>query len=219
MRPLPLNLLIFIFLLGFLLAFIQLGLLTIAFDKLGLSQSSAFTLLFISLMGSMINLPITRIQAEAPPVEIAAQIKPLWRFPRLKFTGTTLIALNVGGGLIPILFSFYLLQQHEITLLQVMMAIIIVSAISYLVSRPIHGLGIGMPMFIAPLTAALTALLLNPEQSAPLAYICGTMGVLIGADLFRLKDIRHMGTPIAAIGGAGTFDGIFITGIVAVLLA
>jgi uncharacterized membrane protein len=43
--------------------------------------------------------------------------------------------------------------------------------------------------------------------------------VILGADILRLKDIRHMGTPIASIGGAGTFDGIFITGIVAVLLA
>ena len=76
-----------------------------------------------------------------------------------------------------------------------------------------------MPMLVAPLTAAITAALINPEYSAPLAYICGTIGVLIGADLLRLKDIRKMGTPIASIGGAGTFDGIFITGIVAVLLA
>jgi uncharacterized membrane protein len=35
----------------------------------------------------------------------------------------------------------------------------------------------------------------------------------------RLKDIRRLATPIASIGGAGTFDGIFLTGIVAVLLA
>ena len=76
-----------------------------------------------------------------------------------------------------------------------------------------------MPVFVAPFTAALTALLLAPEQSAPLAYICGTLGVLIGADILRLNDIRKIGTPMASIGGAGTFDGIFITGIVAVLLA
>ena len=76
-----------------------------------------------------------------------------------------------------------------------------------------------MPVFIAPVTAALVALIISPDQSAPLAYICGTLGVLIGADLFRLKDIKQMAIPVAAIGGAGTFDGIFFTGIVAVLLA
>jgi uncharacterized membrane protein len=61
--------------------------------------------------------------------------------------------------------------------------------------------------------------LLSPAHSAPLAYADGTLGVLIGADLARLQDIRHLGTPLAAIGGAGAFDGIFITGIVAALLA
>jgi uncharacterized membrane protein len=76
-----------------------------------------------------------------------------------------------------------------------------------------------MPILLAPLAAALAAILLNPEQSPPLAYISGTLGVLIGADLLRLKDIRKLATPIASIGGAGTFDGIFFTGIIAVLLA
>jgi uncharacterized membrane protein len=95
----------------------------------------------------------------------------------------------------------------------------LVSAISFAFSRPMAGLGVAMPIFIAPLAAALVAMLINPGQSAPLAYICGTLGVLIGADLLRLKDIQQMGVPVAAIGGAGTFDGIFITGIVAVLLA
>ena len=76
-----------------------------------------------------------------------------------------------------------------------------------------------MPIFIAPISAAIVAILLEPEFSAPLAYISGTLGVVIGADLLRVGNIRDMGVPVASIGGAGTFDGIFITGIVAVLLA
>jgi uncharacterized membrane protein len=83
----------------------------------------------------------------------------------------------------------------------------------------VPGLGITLPVFIAPVTAAVTALLLDSEHSAPLAYISGTLGVLIGADLLRLDSIRKMGSPIASIGGAGSFDGIFLTGLVAVLLA
>ena len=75
-----------------------------------------------------------------------------------------------------------------------------------------------MPVFIAPLTAALVAVTLNPEHGAALAYFSGTMGVLIGADLLRLSEIGRTGSALASIGGAGTFDGIFITGIVAVLL-
>ena len=43
--------------------------------------------------------------------------------------------------------------------------------------------------------------------------------MLLGADLFRVKDIRRLGAPVASIGGAGPFGGVFITGLVAVLLA
>ena len=46
-----------------------------------------------------------------------------------------------------------------------------------------------------------------------------TFYALIGADLMNLGAIRGLGTPVASIGGAGTFDGIFVTGIGAVLLA
>ena len=76
-----------------------------------------------------------------------------------------------------------------------------------------------MPIFMAPLASALLALALDPEHAAPLAYISGVFGVLIGADILRLNTIAGLGTPVAAIGGAGTFDGIFMTGIIAALLA
>ena len=52
-----------------------------------------------------------------------------------------------------------------------------------------------------------------------IAYISGVMGTLIGADLMNLGRLSELGAPVASIGGAGTFDGIFLTGIVAVLLA
>ena len=40
-----------------------------------------------------------------------------------------------------------------------------------------------------------------------------------GADLLNLDKIQGLGAPIASIGGAGTFDGVFLTGILAALLA
>lgn len=214
----PGNLLLLLFAVGVLVALIQLGLLQIAFNKLGLSSSSAYLLLFSSLFGSMINLPLFSIRTGPhPPAEVRQPLFP--GFPTWRFTDRTLVALNVGGGLIPIGFSIYLFRHSDIVLLEVVQAVFFVSMVSYFFSRPIRGLGIGMPILIAPLSAALVAVLLNPDASPPLAYISGTMGVLIGADLLRLKDIRQLGAPFASIGGAGTFDGIFITGIVAVLLA
>ena len=215
----PFTIIFFIFVLTFIVAFVQVGLLTVAFGKLGLSQESAFLLLFSSLMGSMINLPLFRMRSNPPSRPENYPIRPRWLYPNFEHNGRTLVAVNVGGGVIPVLFSIYLIKNNPVSLLEVLLGIAGVGTVSYLFSRPIPGLGIGMPILIAPLAAALVALALDPVQSAPLAYVSGTLGVLIGADLMRFPDIRRLGAPLASIGGAGTFDGIFITGIVAVLLA
>jgi len=215
----PAGLLVGIFLFALLFAVVQVGAVSIAFDKLGLSAHSAMLLLLTSLAGSAVNLPLFTLNAEAPPAEYWRR-RPHWSTPLLTLRpDKVLVALNVGGGLVPVAFSAYLLSRHPVSLGTATVAVAMQSAVCYLASRPIQGVGIGMPIFIAPLSAALIAVILRPEQSAPLAYICGTVGVLVGADLLRLPDVRRLGSPLASIGGAGTFDGIFISGIVAVLLA
>lgn len=214
------HLLLFLFAVGFLLVFAQVGLLTIAFDKLGLSAGSAFLLLFASLVGSAVNLPLFTVRTEPPgPGLRTVTLAGLLRVPPTPFTGRTIVAVNVGGCLLPVAFSAYLMIHHPLNPLHVVAAVALVSAVCYSVSRPLPGLGIGMPMLVAPITAAVVALLVDPAHSAPLAYSCGTLGVLLGADLMHLPEIRRLGAPMASIGGAGTFDGIFITGLVAVLLA
>ena len=215
----PIQLILFLFILGFLLTFVQLGLLTIAFDKLDLSAEAAFTILFISLFGSSINLPLFVIKSDVPMQPLPPQVWQLLRQNHLVYEGKTTIAANIGGCVIPVCFSAYLTLNTDISFFSLVTGITLVTMISYLFSQPVKGLGIAMPIFIAPLSAALVALTIDPAHSAPLAYIAGTMGVLIGADILRLKNIKQLGTPLASIGGAGTFDGIFITGVVAVLLA
>lgn len=214
------NLLVFVFLLIFLIAFVQIGLLSIAFDKLGLSSHAAFLLLTSSLVGSVVNLPLFSVSSDPPPPGLMDQYLRRSLLPHPRFRpGRTLIMANVGGCVIPVGFSLYLLRHTGVTLGQVALATALVTAVCRWISRPVPGMGIGMPVFVAPLAAALAAVVIGPHHSAPLAYISGTLGVLIGADLLRMEDIRRMGAPMASIGGAGTYDGIFITGIVAVLLA
>ncbi|MDF0591088.1 DUF1614 domain-containing protein, partial [Candidatus Methanocrinis natronophilus] len=96
--------------------------------------------------------------------------------------------------------------------------------VTHAVARPIRGLGIATPLFIPPLAAALSAILLTtafcpiPECRFVTAYVGGVLGTLVGADILNLHRIADLGAPVASIGGAGTFDGIFITGAIAVLL-
>ncbi len=214
----PLRLMLFILALTFLIVFVQIGLITVAFDKLGLSEDSAYLLLLCTLVGSVVNLPLfsLRNDSEVPP----EMQKPLMRWPffmQPPVAGKIIVTVNVGGAVVPVAFSLYLITHNPLNLIQVTAAVAAVSYISHMISRPM--LGIGMPMLIAPIAAALIATLIAPEQRALLAYIGGTLGVLIGADLLRLNDIRKLGAPFASIGGAGTFDGVYVTGLLAVLLA
>ena len=213
-----LYMLLFLFLLAMLLAVIQFGIVTMTYEKLGLSPSAAVMLLFGSLWGSLINVPLFSVQSVQGPPYVASAMHGMLRGYARKHDGRTLIAANVGGCIIPVIFSSYLLLQDRPALGHALLGTTAVAVISYLVSRPIAGMGIAMPFFVAPLTAAAVALFIDPENAASLAYIAGTIGVLAGADLLRLRDVGRLGSPIASIGGAGTFDGIFITGIVAVLL-
>jgi uncharacterized membrane protein len=41
----------------------------------------------------------------------------------------------------------------------------------------------------------------------------------VGADLLNLARVARLSPPIMSIGGAGTFDGVFVSGVIAVLLA
>jgi len=220
MPSLPPRVLLFLVALAFLVGLVQFGLIDIAFDKLGLSSDSAYLLLVCTLAGSMINMPLFTLNADLgipPTLPLKPKQWPLVRLP--PFTGKTIIAVNVGGAVVPVSFSLYLIVHSPLSLAQVTIAVAVVAVIANLFSRPMQGIGIGIPMLVAPLAAALVASLLDAQNRAPLAYIAGTLGVLIGADLMRLNDIRKMGTPVASIGGAGSFDGVFITGLIAVLLA
>ena len=130
----------------------------------------------------------------------------------------TVIAVNVGGAVIPTLMSIYLLVIRNLWI-KGAIATAIVALVLHWLADPVPGLGIAVPVFVPVVITAVVALLLSRRDAAPLAYIAGSLGTLIGADLTNLDKVRGLGAPVASIGGAGTFDGIFLTGILAVLLA
>ncbi len=216
----PARLLVVVVAVAFLVAFVQLGVLQLAFHKLGLSADSAALLLMVTLFGSLLNLPLFTVRTDPAEQERRLRDIPPALLARIKvIPGRTVIAVNVGGCVVPLAFSLYLFNLSRPDVLHAVTAVATVAMVSYGISFSIPRVGIAMPVLVAPLTAAVAALMLDPEQAPALAYIGGTLGVLIGADLLRLKDIGRLGEPMASIGGAGSFDGIFVTGIVAVLLA
>jgi uncharacterized membrane protein len=135
----------------------------------------------------------------------------------------TVIAVNVGGCLIPVALAVYetahLVMAGWRPVSGLLLAIFINTVACYWLAKPIEGIGIAMPGLFPPLLAAISALFLVPDQAPPVAFVAGVLGPLIGADLLHLRDIEKIATGIASIGGAGTFDGIVLSGIVAAYLA
>jgi len=217
----PLYLLLLVFLGAVLVLTVQMEIISIAFQRLGLSPGSALLLMLGILAGSGINIPIGSIAGKTPsaPLPGIPAWGRIWRPATPLQPGRIIIAVNLGGCIIPVGIALHLLASRLVAPLNLLLAMPVISVACYLLSRPVPGVGIAMPIFLAPMLAVMTALALAPENAAPLAFSAGVLGVLLGADLLRLRDIREMGVAIAAIGGAGTFDGIFLTGVIAVLLA
>ena len=209
---------VFFLFLVFLFIFIQVGLISYAYERIGISAHFIFPLLLLSLFGSTINIPVT--QVSGGPVmsrQVVNFFGMRYVIPLVEHREQTIIAVNVGGAVVPTLISLYLLVQTSL-LVRSVLGVAIVSAVVHRLARPVPGVGIAIPLFVPPLVAAFTGLLLAPAQAPAVAYIAGTMGCLIGADLLNLHRLAGLGAPVASIGGAGTFDGIFFTGIIAVLI-
>jgi uncharacterized membrane protein len=135
----------------------------------------------------------------------------------------TIIAVNVGGCLIPVALAIYETAHLAMTgrqaLFGLAVAVLINTGVCFWMAQPVEGVGIAMPGLFPAIVASLSALFLVPDQAPPVAFVAGVLGPLIGADLLHLRDIEKIATGIASIGGAGTFDGIVLSGIVAAYLA
>jgi len=203
-----------------LLPFLLVGMMGTAFIKLGLPPTLMFWMLILTLVGSLINIPIYQIESrDLVKDQLVSYFGMRYRAPQVYRTHKTILAINVGGALIPMALSLYLLTRMEFAL-GVPLVVGLVTLVANRLARPVKGLGIALPGLIPPVVAALGAYLLcPPELRAPSAYIAGTMGILLGADILNLKEIGKLGAPVASIGGAGTFDAIFLSGIIAVLLS
>jgi uncharacterized membrane protein len=203
------------------LGLLFVGTVGLAFRQVGFSPQLTVLVLVATLIGSYVNIPLLRLKAVIPIVreEYISFFGMVFRVPQFEYGEfTTIVAINVGGALIPALVSIYLLWKLPSTIPYALVGTLMVTAITHLVARPVKGLGIATPAFIPPLAAALAAYILPSNAPTVVAYASGVLGTLMGADITNLHKIPKLGAKIASIGGAGTFDGVFLSGIIAVLL-
>ena len=205
-----------------------LGAFSTGFTKMGFSWGDALLLLMASLVGSGVNIPLTTLESRTPVVKDTA-VRCFGMVYRIPVTETvrnqTILAVNLGGAVIPVAVSVYLLLQYTQALPYATAGTITVAFVTHAVARPIRGMGIATPIFVPPLASALAAILLTHyffcasyECLFITAYSGGVLGTLVGADLLNLRLIADLGAPVASIGGAGTIDSIFLSGMIAVLI-
>jgi len=204
-------------------ALVFFGVLSVAFEKVGFSPVAVLLILAGTLIGSFINIPVGKLKSTIPIIreKTVSWFGMTYQIPQVGYGEVvTVVAVNVGGALIPTAVCIYLLiKSTASTIILSLIGVAAVALVTHLVARPVRGVGITTPVFVPPIAAALAAVILSPAHAVTIAYVAGVLGSLIGADLSNLGKIPALGAPVASIGGAGTFDGVFLTGIIAVLLA
>ncbi|HXJ83546.1 MAG TPA: DUF1614 domain-containing protein [Candidatus Methylomirabilis sp.] len=216
--PLPVILLLGL-LFALLVILIEMRVLAYAYKKIGVRPRYVFAVMVLSLLGSQVDIPLYSV-----PARHIVQPPPSWRYSwqsgRAGVTRVriTVVAINVGGALIPMLVSLYLFVRMRMPA-RMVVGTVVVAIVVHQMAEIVPGAGIVVPMLVPPLVAAGVALLLAYRRAPPLAYVAGSMGTLLGADVMNLSEVGRLGSAVVSIGGAGTFDGVFLTGIIAGLLA
>lgn len=214
---LPISLALFVLFLALIpvLIFLLPG---VAFAKMGLNPVVGYAFFILCLLGGSVNYPVykTKMPMKSDRDEFTLMIHRFMGV-RIPVYGEQVIAINLGGAILPTLLSLYLL--FRVPIMTAFVATTLMSIVAYLLSKPVRGVGIIMPPFVPPFIAAIIAIVFSREHAPQIAYIAGVMGTLIGADLVRLPRLKNLDAPFLSIGGAGIFDGIFLVGLVSVLLA
>ena len=200
-----------------------------ALEKLHLSPPMATLTLLGIFFGSLINVPLWRVDRHEPQAMPVGWVRTRMGWVPLERSRTqTIVAANVGGCLIPAALAIYLTSFILSAVPQAKMALglaVLVNVIAcHWLARPMPGLGIALPAFVPVLLAVGMAwLLLAGSQyqavRAPVAFIAGVSGPLIGADLLNVRRFREFSAGVVSIGGAGTFDGIVVCSLLSAFLA
>lgn len=197
---------------------------SVALAELGLNPQMSLVAVIGIFFGGMINIPVKRIPRSSVIDVMPFGLFGVGRFlPRYVRRRTyTIVAVNMGGCVVPCIIAAYELmriaEHGPLSLSAAIISIGITTGVCYFLARPIPNVGIAMNALIPALVAAACGLILARDVAPLVAFSSGVLGTLIGADLLHLGDIKKITTGVASIGGAGTFDGIVLSGFIATLL-
>jgi uncharacterized membrane protein len=197
-------------------------------ENLGVAPDLALIFFLATLAGGAIDIPIRRIPSErivrADPLAILGLAGALPHLTEMR--RHTVIAVNVGGAVIPgtmAAWQVLRLARVEEGALGTMAALAISAGINVWVSwklaRPIPMVGVAVPGLVPGLLAAASAIFLAVDHAPGVAYVAGVAGPLVGGNILHLRDARRAPIGVLSIGGAGAFDAIVFSSVLAAFLA
>ena len=202
-----------------LVGLVQAGVLVYAYQRIGVSPAWLLGLLALSMLGSAVNLPVARLPAQViRTARLVTVFGMRYLLPEVEERPGMLVAVNLGGAVVPASLAGYLVVHDSL-------------GWAALLGRghrhhggprpcpPSRASASPSPALVPALIAASVGLVIDPAAAPALAYVAGVLGTLVGADVLNLGRVRALGAPVVSIGGAGTFDGICLTGVIAVLIA
>lgn len=142
----------------------------------------------------------------------------------------TRVTLNLGGFVIPLFFSFYLLlsfkptESYSLPLLEVAMATILMTLIVYMVSEVKGGVGIVVPNYVGLFAIPLGFILAPSELPFGvvveiLIFVPAIFGILLGMLITLITLPREeVGSAFFNIGGVGSFYTIYLISFLALVL-
>ncbi len=190
---------------------------------LGLSVFESVALYMTILIGGVVNLPVFEFKSRRDSEQRYASYLGT-KYPLPVWHGhNTVVSVNLGGCMFTLLASAYFaLSLQPMT---VLLSTTIVALCVFLLSKPSHSVGFYVPAYVPPLIATGVALLGltlyggGLYNCARLAFVCGTVGTILGTTVLNVLRLKKLSTSSISAGGFGTFDGIFLTGVLSTIVA
>src|SRR5579883_3091099 len=121
---------LFFAVLAFLFALIEIHVINYAFTLAGLPPELAFLALLASLIGSYINIPVGRLHGGQPhPAMVVSSYGVRYRLPPRRWNDSTMLAINVGGAVVPVLITIYVLAHQPEIWAPALLATVIVTLV------------------------------------------------------------------------------------------
>jgi uncharacterized membrane protein len=191
------------------MALMLLGAIEYGYRRSGIGEGALLTLLWLSLFGGLVTIPLVRLAGRARSgIDEIVIFGVRYRLPTLRRDTPTVLAVNVGGALIPTGLSAYLVIKDDIWW-QALIGVLVVATVVHAVARAVADVGIVVTGLVSPVLAAGSALIVAPTATAAVAYAAGSLGTLIGGDLLNLRRLRDLGGGVISIGAPGPSTACF----------